>query len=78
MLGKDSVIGLVFQLFEGLREMIEPNTKVKGYRTVKYVEEKLLKMFEGDDRNPYFEGVYMALYHYYNAETHKPGQEEHL
>lgn len=38
MLGKDSVIGLVFQLFEGLRDMIEPNTKVKGFRTIKYVE----------------------------------------
>jgi len=26
----------------------------------------MLQFFEGDDRNPYFEAVYIAFYHYYN------------
>ena len=33
---------------------------------MKYVEEKMLRFFENDDRNPYFEAVYIAFYHYYN------------
>lgn len=33
---------------------------------MKYVEQKMLQFFEGDDRNPYFEAVYIAFYHYYN------------
>ncbi|CDW87625.1 UNKNOWN [Stylonychia lemnae] len=27
----------------------------------------MLQQFEGEDKNPYFEAVYMAQYHYYNA-----------
>lgn len=75
ILGRDSVIGLIFQLFEGLRDQLEPGTKLKGFRTIKYVEEKLLEMFEGDDRNPYFEGVYMALYQYYHDQVQSEGTE---
>ena len=60
ILGKDSLIGLVFTLFEGLRDMMSPNSFQKGYNTIKYVEEKLLQHFEGEDNNPYFEAVYMA------------------
>jgi len=32
----------------------------------------MLKFFEGDDRNPYFEAVYVSLYHYYNAQRELP------
>lgn len=46
--------------------MMDKQTLTKGFKTIKYVEEKMLVMFEGDDRNPYFEAVYMALFHCYN------------
>lgn len=75
ILGRDSMIGLIFQLFEGLRDMIERATQTKGFRTIQHVEDKLLKMFEGDDRNPYFEAVYMAYFHYYNEVANLEGQD---
>ena len=76
ILGKDSMIGLIFQLFEGLRLMIDKSTLLKGLKTIQYVEEKLLKHFEGDDRNPFFEAVYMAYYHYYSQELETSAQNK--
>ena len=32
-------------------------------------------MFEGDDKNPYFEAVYMAIFHYYNEMLTREGHE---
>jgi len=46
--------------------MFNKDTSHKGYKVMKYVEQKMLQFFEGDDRNPYFEAVYMSFYHYYN------------
>ncbi len=34
---------------------------------MKYVEQKMLHFFENDDRNPYFEALYVSFYHYYNT-----------
>lgn len=66
ILGSESMIGLVFQLFDGMWDLLQSkHTKEKGFIKIKHVEEKLLEMFEGDDRNPYFEALYMAQYNYY-------------
>eukprot|EP00347_Sterkiella_histriomuscorum_P008848 403343508 len=75
VLGKESLIGMIFLLFEGLRDMIDKATLSKGFRTIQYVEGKMLQMFEGDDKNPYFEAVYMALFHYYNEMLQREGHE---
>jgi hypothetical protein len=48
--------------------MFSRETSNKGYKMMKYVEEKMLQFFEGDDRNPYFEAVYIAFYHYYHQQ----------
>ena len=56
-------------MFEGLQDMFDKTTSSKGFRTLKYVEEKLLYYFENDDRNPYFEAVYVAMYSYYHIES---------
>ena len=66
LIGRDSLIGLIFQLFEGLKDMFDKSTSNKGFKTMKFVEDKMLRFFEGDDRNPYFEAVYISFYHYYH------------
>ena len=38
IIGKDSLIGLIFQLFEGLKDMFTKETQNKGFKTMKYVE----------------------------------------
>ena len=68
IIGKDSLLGMIFQLFEGLKELFDPQTANKGLKNLLYVEDKLFKFFEGDARNPYFEAVYVSLYHYYNQQ----------
>ena len=72
IIGRDSLLGLIFQLFEGLKDLFDPATTNRGLKTLKFVEEKMLQFFEGDDRNPYFEAVYVSLYHYYNAQRELP------
>jgi hypothetical protein len=52
-------------MFEGMRNIIDPHSKQKGLTILKEVEQKLLIVFEGDDKNPYFEAIYMAYYQYY-------------
>jgi hypothetical protein len=50
-----------------LKDLFDPTTSNRGVKTLKYIEEKMLRFFEEDDRNPYFEAVYVSLYHYYSA-----------
>jgi tetratricopeptide (TPR) repeat protein len=66
VIGRDSLLGLIFQLFEGLKDMFSRETQAKGFKMMKFVENKMLQFFENDDRNPYFEAVYISFYHYYN------------
>lgn len=68
VIGRDSLLGLIFQLFEGLRDMFQRETQRKGYNMMKMVEQKMLAFFDGDDRNPYFEAVYISFYHYYHQQ----------
>lgn len=68
IIGRDSLLGMIFQLFEGLKDLFDPQTQSRGLKQLLYIEEKLLKFFEGDARNPYFEAVYVSLYHYYNQQ----------
>ncbi len=51
-----------------MKDLFDPRTATKGLKVLTLVEEKLLKFFENDDRNPYFEAVYVSLYHYYNQQ----------
>ena len=67
VIGRDSLLGRIFQLFEGLKDLFDPATTNRGVKTLKFIEEKMLKFFDGDDRNPYFEAVYVSLFHYYSA-----------
>jgi hypothetical protein len=66
IIGKDSLLGMLFQLLEGLKELLDPLTANKGLKNLLNVEDKLIKFFDGDARNPYFEVVYVSLYHYYH------------
>ncbi len=66
IIGKDSLLGLIFQLFEGIKDLFDPRTSTKGFKTLTFVAEKMLKFFEGDDRNPHFEAIYTLMFHYYN------------
>lgn len=38
LFGRDSLLGLIFQLFEGLKDMFAKETQQKGFKTMKYVE----------------------------------------
>lgn len=48
--------------------MFAKETQTKGFKTMKYVEQKMLQFFENDDRNPYFEAVYISFYHFFNQQ----------
>ncbi len=45
--------------------MFDPRKSTKGLKKLTFIEDKMLKFFEGDDRYPYFEAVYVSMYHYY-------------
>lgn len=59
-------MGLLFKLFEGMYKISTPNSHAQGFNILTQVEANLLKMFEGDDRNPFFEAVYMTFFAYYS------------
>jgi hypothetical protein len=72
------MMGLMFKLFDGLREIMNSSTKHKGFKTIKFCEMKMNEMFEGENRNPFFEAIYMAQYSYYAMLAEIGTREERL
>lgn len=44
---------------------MDQKTRAQGISLIKKVEQSMLKIFEGDDSNQFFEFVYMAYFEYY-------------
>ena len=44
--------------------MTQEKTMLQGYKKVNECEKKLLKAFEGSNKSPFFEAIYMSQYSY--------------
>ena len=44
-----------------MRDLFDKETHLKAYKTMKYVETKMLQMFDNNEKNPTMEAVYVSL-----------------
>jgi len=65
VLGEDSIIGQIFELFSGMNMIIKQRNMNEGLRVIQQVEDNFLRIYHGDKTVPYLEAVYMGKYLYY-------------